>query len=508
MVFKKSFLFISLILAAILIQPAFAMDDAPQEKSSIHKWLTAGYKTLREMADTIDEIQGCDAPPPLPIQTSETLFFEGLLDEVTFHMALQLCQDPQALEGLESIALTCRKGYHLTQSSELWEPLKRTYFRHLPQQYIEVLVKGKKEQGFPLARILLKQVFSYQSEEIARLKRILSPRYSVPRMLGDPDSDEPILVYKLEADFKRKCRTTLEDKENLNRKQSCFEVYFAQEEMLDSINTHIIEECLKYIEIKKLQKNINGSVTKYRKAEIDFKGALTRLPLRGVDALIAEWNLKKIDKVELSLPHNSLRVLPDELFSSRLTHLDVRNNCLSYFPHAIKYAENLERLYFGNFKPLGGTCICCDAIGRRTTGNYFESIPSAILKLVNLHVLELCSVGLEEFSEEKIYGSLPELSSIVLRHNNLAIVPYSDFKGRTINVSSIGNPCHVRTVLDFDVWVYRYSTYCYAPLTRGLNHCIDTVRHHPYISGSLPLEIGLLLYYYGIISFDIPEGGF
>lgn len=441
MVFKKSFLFISLILAATLIQPAFAMDDATQEKSSIHKWLTAGYKTLREMADTIDEIQGCDAPPPLPIRPSETPFFKELPDEVAVRMVFQLCQDQQALEGLGSIACTCRKGYQLTQRPELWEPLKRTYFRHLPKEYMEVLVRGKKEQGFPLARTLLQELLAYQLEEMKRLKDILLAS----------NSDGYSLMDSLPVDFKKELCRDLGPQKNSNLKQHPAEIYCYQEKKLSHINTRLIEAYLTLT---------NPDIVPHMRIyDIFFwREGITRLPLEAIDLIKQCPLLHKDTGINIYLGDNQLRWIPSELFSiKKINRLNFMNNLLCYLPHKMEHVkDHLTCLELGNWEPrFGEASLLNNGSGRRTSGNTFKTIPLVILKLSKLERLNMKSVELEEFSNDKIYEALPKLSYIDVSHNNLPIIPQSTFKGRNIDVISLDNPAYGFITLDRKTWNYR-----------------------------------------------------
>lgn len=186
----------------------------------------------------------------------------------------------------------------------------------------------------------------------------------------------------------------------------------------------------------------------------------------------------------LKLPCNSLRILPEELFSCRLTFLDLRNNLLAYIPRLPDSSpQNLKCLSLGNFKSLGDRCACCDGIGRRTTGNSFKTVPSAVLQFKQLKLLDLRSVGLGEFFEEEIYTALPNLASADLSHNNLLKKPNANFNNRQILIINHDNPDHGWVTLDHSIWNYRLTTYVRAPLFRAMLSTVNLGVRYYYISG-------------------------
>jgi hypothetical protein len=143
MTFKKSFLFKSLILVAVLnIQSAFAMDGVDEESGwSLPKVLSSANNRLGQVRDLIDELKGISPPktisPAKSVGGSEIRFFSELSDEVTLlYVFPLLCKDELALAELSAVALTCKQGYHLVQDSSLWKPLekmlkKKSYFTHV-----------------------------------------------------------------------------------------------------------------------------------------------------------------------------------------------------------------------------------------------------------------------------------------------------------------------------------------------------------------------------------------
>lgn len=440
MAFKKPFLFVTLILAAVLIQPAFSMDDAPPEKGCIRNLLSTGYKTLGEMADLIDKIHDGEGPPPLTIRPSTTPFFEALSDEV----ALKLLSRLGEINDLRSVALTCKGGYELTQDKSFWELIEKTYFGHLPHEYVETLIEGREEQPFPLARILLQQLLTYQADEIKRLKEMLSPWQT-----SIEEQEVLSLIRKINPDVKANLLNKLKNEENLNSKRKFFELYLSQEETLDSINSKIIEECLNFVAKYIKQKTINGVVIDYNMALINLRCALTRLPREGVESIKEKsLFLCHTDDIGLFLSHNQLRWIPDELFSiEKLKYLNVMNNLLGYIPKTIERAKDHFRiLLLGNYER--SYALSVDSC--RTFGNKFRKIPPAILKLSNLYELGINSVNLEKFPDDKIYGALPNLVYLNVSHNNLPIIPKSIFNSRNIAVFSIDNPGspHALTLLD------------------------------------------------------------
>lgn len=134
MAFKKSFLVVTVLLAAVLnIQASFGMEE-DERCCSISKIRYAVYKTLMKVA------WGVDVPkkiyPAKLERQSETPFFREIPDEVTLKIFLYRFEGELPVGSYCSIALTCRKGYHLIRTSQditdlLKGPLTRANFDNL-----------------------------------------------------------------------------------------------------------------------------------------------------------------------------------------------------------------------------------------------------------------------------------------------------------------------------------------------------------------------------------------
>ncbi len=198
------------------------------------------------------------------------------------------------------------------------------------------------------------------------------------------------------------------------------------------------------------------------------------------------------DEVGLSISYNQLRWVPDELFSiKKLTYLDLQNNLLLYIPNIIEcLKDHLTVLNLGNYEKLfrlGPPKSC------RTSGNKFEKIPPAILKLSNLQRLDIKSVGLENFPDDEIYKALPSLVAVNVSHNNLPVIPASAFEDRNIVVISRDNPgsSYLSTLSD-KIEIFQHHFY-----TKPRSF----MAHHPFIALSsiatmavaMPISIFVIL---------------
>ena len=365
---------------------------------------------------------------------------------------------------------------------------------------------NKNENLPPLSQLkpVMQQLLSSQSKEIEQLNQILSKGNLLPILTGD-GMFSPNPHDRLRPEFKTKILQKLKASVNTGNIKSISEVYFQNETFLDDINALIIEECLNSIELQTGSRNKGNGWKDYKELSLNLKGVITRLSKKGIDIIKDKIFFTDADvDIKISLPCNSLRWLPDELFLiPRIKTLDLRNNLLLDIPPSIEHMkEDLKHLYIGNFKSLGDRCACCDGIGRRTSGNSFKVIPGPILKLNNLKRLDIRSVGLEQFKQEKVYRSLPKLSYINLAHNELTVLPESTSGTRKIMIQTIGNPVYGLLTSNMDVWDYRFNKYFRAPIIRSINYPLTIAYRHPYISGPTVLGVGLLLNYYGYISFN------
>ncbi len=322
MAFKKSF-FLAILIAFLNIQFVLAMDKEDEELGwSISNLLNNANKRLGQAADLMDVVNGAGPPESvLPIQQSTTPFFEELPDDIALCVFSQLCKTEQPLQELRAVALTCRKGHHLTQDPSLWEPFKKTYFADFPVEYMVTLIESTIRQGFPLARTLLQQHLTYQLKEMAWLKEMLSTHHErriEPEILHSP-------LKKIHYEIKNGLFNKLIETEKLNKNKSPLEIYFSQEETLDFINSEIIQACLKLSKRELRKQTIDGVVMNYNWAQINLSCALTRVPREAVNFMVETLSLSNIDEVMISLSYNRLRWIPDELFSNKKLNKSIRS---------------------------------------------------------------------------------------------------------------------------------------------------------------------------------------
>lgn len=413
-------------------------------------------------------------------------FFPTIPEDITLQILRALCKSTRALQTLDNIAQTSRKGYYLTHDPVLWEPLKQTYFSHLPQEYIDVLIRDRQEKGMALASLLFQDLMLYQIDELQWLTQILSDSNDVPYLFGDCGLPERNVEF-LDDNFKKEQLKQLEKhlkkfgcNKKSNNKNENIQKYYSRESILKTINSNIMEKRSNLYNVSFIKIKENNIKKNIKVAHINLKGVLTRLPAQAVVQMQNNLRNNGVEFIRLHLHCNHLRILPEELFAFPLTYLDLRNNLLTYLPSNVTTEQHsLDCLYLGNYKGIGdgGECCISDHIGRRTTGNYFEKVPSAILNFSKLESLDMSSVGLQEFSEEEIYPSLPDLKIINLAHNNLKKKPATSFNDRTIAVQTIGNPCHSFLTWDKETRNYIYDAYFIRSLASPFMEDGYVVRH-------------------------------
>ena len=405
--------------------------------------------------------------------------------------------------GIDKLALISKKNNHLLNQPEVLSTLRQTYFGHLPEIYLKSLIQDKEMPPLKRIHVILHKLLTFQAQEVKQLEKGLVKGHYPPLLFGQSDDNTPIR--SLTKEFRNELSIQLQEiSENFNKTPISLSLYHTQEKKLNDINSLIIHECLKYIQPTTGQISSENGWKDYKTIDFNFSGVLTRLPLEGIKAIENILLADTDTDIHLSLACNNLRWLPPELFSiPRIKELDLRNNFLFYIPDEIKYAQDLENLYMGNFKSLGDRCPCCDQIGRRTVGNSFETVPPVILKLKNLKSFDLRSVGLKEFSPEDIFDALPKLSFINLNHNDLSNLPFlssfSSFKDREVCLKLMGNPTALLT-LDLYTWAYRWATYVTSPIGRTFNSSINLIISHPIEFATL-LGAGVA---YGFWSNDLP----
>lgn len=80
----------------------------------------------------------------------------------------------------------------------------------------------------------------------------------------------------------------------------------------------------------------------------------------------------------------------------------------------------------------------------QASGNRFQTIPDLVLECNNLKKLDLSSIGLEIFDEEKIRQALPNLAKLKLNYNNLTAPIQMKNWSRPMEVSAYGNPYYLK----------------------------------------------------------------
>lgn len=281
----RTALIASFILSASLnIHPSFATAYVDDETNFLS--VSKAMKIMENVRNLLDDVHGIEInnPTNLTIQQSDNFFFENIPNDVALHILVKLCNNQTAFQDLEIVALTCKQGYHLVQNISLWEPLKQTYFGHLPKEYIEVLIKDKKEKNPDLACALFQQLLTHQKQEIQQLRKILSNSNFLPTLFGDQDDEHP-LYQDLSPDFKAKSLKKLQDEQDLIEEKSLCEGYFDYEEILNRINSAIIRECINFIKITTTETIVDDIKQTQKNTTIDLKGTLTRLPVDGALAL-------------------------------------------------------------------------------------------------------------------------------------------------------------------------------------------------------------------------------
>jgi hypothetical protein len=458
--FVNIIIFLSFNLIASL--PTNSLDGEQENPGLMARGLRSLYTLVNAMTDDFDEVHGVDLY--LPVEHQCEPFFPEQTDEVSLMVFTWLCMDKTDITSLRVIALTSTCGYRLVQDVYfgriLMPYLRPIGFSHLPQEYTDILIQGKEEVGLKMGDALLRQLFTFQMEETRQLSDLLQSKPSK----NWPQS-ESILINKVSQDAKKHWLFKLtmlwqlelglhelEDAENLERTEnSPFKRYLAQEEILDSINSDIVEHCFAFIGI---QSGLNV-------AQIRLACCLTRLSQKGAE-YIRNWllvNDHHIDGIVLDLSYNHLRWIPDEAFFPKLQILKLSNNQLCYLPSKIECVkEHLCTLEIGNYEPFNPLFTARHS--RRTTGNIFRKFPPVIFEFSKLTDLGLNSVQLDEFCQAEVFKALPALNYLNVANNNLSIIPISGPE-RRIAIDSYGNP------ESMPLPVYqRIGDYCYDNATR------------------------------------------
>jgi hypothetical protein len=429
MVFKKllkPIVIATFLLATILnIQPIFAMDDDEKggTQSNTLRIIHKAYKKSLAFIGKGEKFESSQ----LPFQ-SQTPFFEALSNDETLYIISYLCTAKKALEELNSIALTCKKGYQLTQHSYLWRPLKERYFNHLPEEYIATQIEGKILPPRALISNLLQQLQADQLNELKQLKKILQGH--IPQVIDEDDQSPPVILAEFLNDLYKILDADLGGLSNLKK----ISKYYAQEAVLQSINWHLIQECVNHMAPKA---SLTGPLL-----NINFRGSITRIPLEAIELIQTKIGLTdKNTTIRLSLPCNKLRWIPKELFSIKDVHiLDLRNNFLSFLPPIEDPQETITHLLLGNYNDYKKNWFFPDdGPYLQTQGNVFKTLPSCVLKIKNLSHLDLRSVKLCNFPKMEFLDELPNLSTLNLDHNDLKTLPELKDKNRTVAITSMGH---------------------------------------------------------------------
>jgi len=314
----KSFFIIGFILSTTLnFQPASAMDENEEQ--------TQQGKTAVLINPTMPE-DAIDNRPSI---------FRNLPKDVSLIILSYLCKDELALENLSAVARACHKDNQLSKDTRLWKPLQKTYFNHLPEEYVSTLIEDENLPPLAQVKSLMECLLSFQSEELKRLNKVLSKRYWTGSVYNDHSK---ILLENISPEFKKSMLKELGDCTNINKSKKYTQMYFDQEKSLDHINTSIIKECLKFLKPEIGQRGSSRGWKNFKNLNINLKGTITRLPAEGIDAIKDIVFFADADAtIKISLACNDLRWLPGELFLvSRMKQLDLRNNLLLYLPPSIE----------------------------------------------------------------------------------------------------------------------------------------------------------------------------
>ncbi|OGO95493.1 MAG: hypothetical protein A3F41_02175 [Coxiella sp. RIFCSPHIGHO2_12_FULL_44_14] len=304
---------------------------------------------------------------------------------------------------------------------------------------------------------VLKEALNHQTKEIQRLKKLFTHDYShelylIEQMLNGPVARN--FTGKLKTLLGEACfeifkqQLSSYDKSSFKTFEEIYQIFPERKHFLNQVNTEIVKKGIG----KKFTKALNPNravflLTEQGLQTIDRRSTiklnLTGLITRLTPDSITNCMLYNVEDLRLSatmlsaipdnfsdlttlrklfLRHNELCHLPSNV--SQLKHLeelDVSNNFLNGIPEIVYSLKNLKILNMGNFKPSMTTCVCCDPIGQRTTGNRITTLPAEINQLTQLEYLNLMSVGLMALPDDM--SRLSRLTLLNLFHNNIQNLP-------------------------------------------------------------------------------------
>jgi Leucine rich repeat/F-box-like len=341
------------------------------------------------------------------------------------------------IKDIENVQLVSKYFHQIATDNALWGYLKdRDLSKYLPRCVKHLPSKNElstREKYIHLFKI----VFAKQEEEIEILNKVTTKRIS--QNYFDPEDDGFTLEEYLPISFYKKiasimCRHYLKKIISNNSDGltlgDLVKLFVWREIALDEANILIVTGAIeKY-------KNENAAIL-----SINLSLLLSRLPNEAAEKLLEVGTELEV----LSLEKCNLFVLPEKIFElPSLKKLDLSDNNFLDISENIQKLQSLRNLYLGsnqlerlplglfelselktlsigNFAFSGLKCRCCDRIGKKTTGNSFQKLPSGFDKLKSLKVLNIRSIGLTEIPKE--LGKLNKLEMIDASHNAINDIP-------------------------------------------------------------------------------------
>jgi hypothetical protein len=375
---------------------------------------------------------------------SHAFFRDGaeLPDEVTLHIFQQIEKDVSTEDRLSigdgirdycSIAFTSRKGYALIrgkpqETGPLHKILMTYLFHHhndfvtlLPRPYLESLIDDKASPRLVALHSTFQKLYTYQDDEIKRLKETLSPTINHknrknPRIKELPDNVKEFFLWQFETTSsenfpKTKLKRYLHLEKSLREINAQIFRDICGINIRDFTSTSLNETLITVIPI-----NFQNSITRFTEQE----AAYIHLIIGNLTKKIAKRFPGSFIQIHIDLSHNKLRWIPNELFSKDVSifpyappyflSLDISHNLLTYLPESMEnFKGRIVALKLENNPSMPISYLKEEK--HFIQGNSFTELPAPVYKFTNLKVLDHQGLGLKE-EPSKIFEKLSNLSQI------------------------------------------------------------------------------------------------
>ena len=343
--------------------------------------------------------------------------------------------------AIGSLERTSRGLRDLIRKNTDWDVLMERDFSKFIKTYpqLNLLISSSELKGKLKYKSIVKFLTGIQKNEIQLIKNLPNKELvlehfeilSMREYLGEENCQT------IESELKR-----LKKYHSDQSTQERMDVFLWNEPILTSVNCAVISEAIRKLDTEPReaaeapeQGNANA-VPELEPKHLKLDNLITRL---APDMILEIRGINNLQS--LSLNKCNLYACPEEIFSLTtlkklnlqgnhliniseevhrlvlLEQLNIMSNKLTKLPKGLFSLPRLETLAFGNHRPSGLICSCCDLVGVRVDGNYFPELPPEITQLRTLKELNIKSIGLKKLPRG--LEVLGELKWLNLTHNEL-----------------------------------------------------------------------------------------